>query len=258
MKKFLILFLGTVLCLHLLSGCTKPQPPAHMDFTLPIGSESGETDPVQPEPTQPQPTQPEQPTEPAQKNDIAAPEHCIGVEDVQALTVTVECTTSAGERRMICYAISNGEDALVFYEENAGAGENPYSYRSYCTVTPEGAQMFSAQGVEDFQPVDLTGEYDRADGYFRCELANLGLDYEQHFITDGFLPKGEVTLLGRACDVYTFAYTDHQGSGYNGEVAVDRQTGLWLRFLREIPGTQDSILMEVRSVEDNADIIPRV
>jgi hypothetical protein len=248
MKKLLSLFLGAIVVLSLFSGCSKPQTPPQTQFTIPSGSEPAVTEP----------TQPSQPTEPTQEPDSNVLEHTIKVADVQELTVTVECTTSFGERRMIYYAISNREDGLVFYEENVGAGANPYTYRSYCIVTGDDAQMFSAQGLKDFQPVDLTGEYDRADGYFRCELANLGFDYQEHFDTDGFLPAGEMTVLGRVCDVYTFAYTDHQGSGYKGEVAVDRQSGLWLWFRREIPGTQDEILMEVRSLEDNADIIPRV
>lgn len=245
MKRITSMLLGFVLACGVFSGCEKPGVP---EVTKPADSTAIGS---QPTVQQTQPTEPSNPTEPVMPDSMKE----ISVSEVEKLTVTVLCTGSFVQSRTITYAISNGDGNTIFYEQNTG---EDYSYESLCVVKPEGTTMYSAQDGQELAPVELTGEYDTPDGYFRCELANLGFDYRDHFQTDGLIAEGEITLLGRGCDVYTLAYTDHQGAGYKAEVCVDRQTGLWLRLRREIPGTHDYILMEALSVEESAQIIPQL
>ena len=242
-KKMICSFLALIICFGLLSACRSEKPGASTD---PSGQTTAPTDPA---------------TTAPDLERISAPEKLIGVEDVQELTITVEASSSLGVRRTISYSIRALDGVLTFYERNTEgdrAAESFYSYESVCVVSNGQAQMYSNQRIsgEGFQLVDLTEEFGCNDGYFRRELANLGFDYADHLTTDGFYKDGETTFLGKECYIYQMAYTDRNGSAYNAQIYVDKQTGLWLRSCRTTPGSDEEFLLEVVSVEEDASLIP--
>lgn len=251
MKKSICLILSAALGLGALAGCAQKD----------VGTEPSVSQSV----VEKKPTAGQEVTEPSVAPDgklvFPEPEKVISVADLDVLTVTVATSSSYGVRRRITYALRDDGRALTLYERNTEAdlaAKEFYGYESLCVVEGETVRMYSNQKISGtgFQLVDLSGEYDRDDGYLRAELANLGLDYQDHFTTDGFTKGEDTVYLGRDCYVYTLAYTDRSGAAYKAEIWVDQETGLWLRSQRSIPGTQDSFLMEVLSVEQSAAVIP--
>lgn len=248
MKKWIASIVIGALSLSLLAGCAED-----------VGQELPDSQPSQ---VQTQPTASEMPTQPREEGAVLdSPEKCVSLEDVDEMTITVVTSSSYGVARRITYSLRDAGGVLTLYERNTEASlaaEEFYGYESLCVVAGDTAAMYSNQKISGagFQRVDLSGEYDRDDGYLRGELANLGFDHWEHIVTDGFTKCEDTTYLGRDCYVYKLAYTDRVGAAYKAQITVDKQTGIWLRSERTVPGSDDSFLMEVESLEDSAAVIP--
>lgn len=249
MKKPICLLLSAALSLSLLAACADKDAVPTTDGTKPTVDQT--------EPSQ----STDGPSVPQVGDVLDAPEKTVSIGDVRDLTLTVSTSASYGIARSITYSVRNEDGAITFYERNAEAdpfADGSYAYESICVADGSQICMYSNQDISGtgFQKVDLTGEYDRDDGYFRSELANLGFDHWDWIATDGFTKCEDTTYLGKECYVYKVAYTDHFGSAYKDEIYVDKQTGIWLRSERSLPGTEESFLMEVQAVEESSAVIP--
>lgn len=247
MKRTVCVLTATALALSLLTACRKePSDPTTepTETTCPVET----TQPV------------EAPTVPVQVPEsdplISGPEKLVSVTDFNELTLAVKVTAGDTVRR-VTYALRNDAGQITFYERNAEAepdADQSYGYESVCF----GGRMFTNGDItgEGFREIVTEPEYGSAEGYFRNALAMLGFDFGDWLRTDGFLKGEEATWLDRVCDVYETACTDLFGEGYKVRLLVDRETGLWVRSERTIPGTGETILMEVESMEASAHMIP--
>lgn len=252
MKKQICLLLSAALSLAVLSACGKEEMTPSTEAT---------TLPVAPSTVQTQPTQATQLTEPPVEGLLDVPEKTVSVEDFRELTLTVKVTATNGTVRRVTHALRNEAGKRTFYERNAEADPTvaqAYGYETICLAEGEDIRMFSNRRIcgTDFLETEPEAEYQSADGYFRSALADLGFDFGDWLHTDGFVKGEQVQYLDRACDVYETAYTDLLGAGYKAQILVDRQTGIWLRSQRTIPGTDDVIVMEVESLEETSQVIP--
>lgn len=253
MKKPICLLLSAALSLTFFTACAKEESTPSTEAT---------TLPTVPSTAQTQSTQPTQVTEPLVEGDLLpAPEKTVSVGDFRDLTMTVKVTATNGTVRRVTYALRNDAGKLTFYERNAEAdptAAQPYGYESICLADGADIRMFSNRDISGtgFLETELEAEYQSADGHFRSALADLGFDFGDWIHTDGFAKGEAVQYLDRTCDAYDTAYTDLFGAGYKAQILVDRQTGIWLRSQRTIPGTDDTIVMEVESLEEDSHVIP--
>ncbi len=192
---------------------------------------------------------------------LSQPEKTVCLEELTDLTLKVQTGSSYEVARTITYALSKQGERMTFYERNTEAdllAEDFYGYEMLCVADGDAVSLYSNSRISGsgFTPVELSGEYGTNDGYFRNQLAYLGIDYQDHIVTDGFTKCPDTTVNGVECYVYTFAFTDIFGAGYKAQVCVDKQTGLWLSLRREIPGTEDVFTAEVQELSYDAAVIP--
>lgn len=198
----------------------------------------------------------------AQVGDVLSePEKTVSLEDLTELTVTVQTQSSYEIARSITYALCVQGERVTFYERNTESdffAAEFYGYESLCVADGDAVSLYSNSRISGtgFTPVNLAGEYGTNDGYFRNQLAYLGIDYQDWIITDGFTKCADTTVMGVECYVYDFAFTDLFGVGYKAQVCVDKQTGLWRSLTRQIPGTEDEFTAQVQLVEESSAVIP--
>lgn len=243
MKKLLCLLIITVMILTFFAACGEPETDTpnnstggHTSGKPTEGNNNGNAD------------------ESAKVGDVLdAPEKTVDLEDLKDLTISASFSApSIGPDRDLVYAVSNSDTGIRFYEKNVFkmAANQQDIMESICLPSSETYLFYSRMGSSDFTPTNMTEQFGSNDGYFRYQLANFGIGYEDWLEADGFTKCEDAVILDRDCFVYETRFSGNM----DALIYVDQETGLWLKMDAKVG--EDTFTRTISSIENNATVIP--
>lgn len=194
---------------------------------------------------------------------LQQPEKTVSLEDVMELTITANFSAPKGgmEREMV-HVVSGVGGITRFYEKTFAQFSNdqpPVYMERICVVDQDAAlAYYRFDSTSDYMPIELGKEFGSDDGYFRSNLAFIGVEYQNWLTTDGFVKKEDSTCLGKNCFVYETTYTMklQPEEKIKAVIWVDKETGLWLKSDETAVATGYTITRSVASVQTGAAVFP--